>query len=175
MILELLKKITKLLELKKIPYMLSGSIALNEYTVPRMTMDIDFVVELEQNSLVNFFSIFDDKYYLNKNVVEEETNRKGMFNVIDLETGLKIDFIVKKDTEYRKYEFKRRKITKIYDFNVWIVAPEDLTISKLEWIQQLKSDKQITDIKNLLAIPDIDKKYIENWCEKLNINTFNLL
>ena len=83
-------------------------------------------------------------------------------NVIDLETGLKIDFIVKKDTEYRKYEFKRRKITKIYDFNVWIVAPEDLTISKLEWIQQLKSDKQITDIKNLLAIPDIDKKYIDS-------------
>ena len=175
MILDLLKRITKSLEIKNISYMLSGSIALNEYAVPRMTMDIDFVIELHKENLNDFLSIFDKNYYLNKNVAREETKKRGMFNIIDFETGLKIDFILRKDTEYRKHEFQRRKKTKIQDYSVWIVSPEDLTISKFEWIQQLKSEKQILDIKNLLANPEIDKKYIKNWCNKLNLNTFNIL
>ena len=98
-----------------------------------------------------------------------------MFNIIDHTTGFKIDFILRKNTEYRKHEFERRKQVKIVDFDVWIVSPEDLTISKIEWIQQFKSEKQINDIQNLAAIPEIDKKYIISWCKKLNLNTFNLL
>jgi hypothetical protein len=175
MILNLLKRITKSLDLKKIPYMLSGSIALNSYTVPRMTMDIDIVVELHEENLNDFLSIFGDNYYLNKDAVKEETKRLGMFNVIDHETGFKVDFIIRKNTEYRKFEFQRRLKTKIADFDVWIVSPEDLAISKIEWIQQLQSDKQISDIENLLAKPEIDKQYIEKWCRKLNLKTFNLL
>jgi hypothetical protein len=175
MILNLLKRITKSLELKKIPYMLSGSIALNNYTVPRMTMDIDIVVELHEENLNDFLSIFGDNYYLNKDAVKEETKRLGMFNVIDHETGFKVDFILRKNTEYRKFEFQRRMKTKVADFDVWIVSPEDLAISKIEWIQQFQSDKQICDIENLLAKPEIDKHYIKEWCEKLNLQTFNLL
>jgi hypothetical protein len=46
MILELLKRVCKALDENKFPYMISGSIAMNIYSVPRMTMDIDIVVEL---------------------------------------------------------------------------------------------------------------------------------
>lgn len=175
MILDLLKRITKALERKNIPYMLSGSIALNEYTIPRMTMDIDFVIELHNENLNNFLSIFEKNYYLNKNAIVEETKRLGMFNIIDFQTGIKVDFILRKDSEYRKYEFQRRRKTEITDFKVWIVSPEDLAVSKFEWIQQLYSEKQISDIKNLLENPNIDKEYIKNWCDKLNLKTFNIL
>ena len=175
MIINLLKRITQSLEDKHIPYMLSGSIALNNYTVPRMTMDIDIVVELHEENLSDFLSIFGENYYLNKDVVKEETKRLGMFNVIDHETGFKVDFIIRKNTEYREFEFQRRLKTKVADFDVWIVSPEDLTISKIEWIQQLQSNTQINDIENLLAKPELDKKYIKEWCKKLNLKTFNLL
>ncbi len=173
MILELLKKITLALEDKKIPYMLSGSLAYNTYAVPRMTLDIDFVIELHEENIQDFLSIFDEKYYLNKDTVKTEIKRLGMFNIINHDTGLKIDFILLKDTEYRKHEFLRKQKVVIADFEVWIVAPEDLVISKLEWVQQLQSDKQFLDIDNLLALPEIDKEYIKNWCKKLNLNTFN--
>jgi len=43
MILGLLKRITKSLEENNIHYMLSGSLALNAYSIPRMTLDIDTV------------------------------------------------------------------------------------------------------------------------------------
>jgi len=175
MIINLLKRITQSLEDKQIAYMLSGSIALNSYTIPRMTMDIDIVIELNQENLNDFLSVFGDNYYINQDTVREETNRLGMFNVIDHITGFKVDFIVRKNTEYRKFEFQRRLKTKVTDFDVWIVSPEDLTISKIEWIQQLQSEKQINDIENLLAKPEINKEYIKEWCKKLNLNTFNLL
>ncbi len=175
MILGLLKRITKSLENKNIPYMLSGSIALNNYTIPRMTLDIDIVIELHEEKLNDFLAIFNESYYLNANIVKEETKRLGMFNVIDHVTGFKVDFILRKNTEYRKLEFERKQRTKIADFEVWIVAPEDLIISKIEWIQQYQSDKQINDIQNLIANPKLDREYIITWCNKLKLNTFNLL
>jgi hypothetical protein len=175
MIIELLKRVTDSLEFKEISYMLSGSLALNAYSVPRMSLDIDIVIELHDEQLNDFFEIFKDEFYINENTVKEETKRHGMFNVIDHKTGFKIDFIIKKETEYRNYEFSRRRRESIADFEVWIVSPEDLIISKIDWIQQYQSDKQINDIQNLLAIPDIDMEYIIFWCEKQRLNTYELL
>ena len=153
--------------------MLSGGLALNAYSVPRMSLDIDIVIEIQ--NVDDFLSIFDDNYYINKHTVIEETSRRGMFNVIDHKTGFKIDFIVRKESEYRKLEFKRKRRLKIVDRKVWIVSPEDLIISKIEWIQQLKSEKQIHDIQSLLEDQTVDKEYIQKWCKKLNLNTYNII
>lgn len=175
MIIDLLKRITQSLEDKSISYMLSGSIALNAYSLPRMSLDIDIVIELQEKHLDQFCEIFKSGYYLNKKTINEEIKRHGMFNVIDLKTGFKVDFIVKKETEYRNIEFSRRRREPIADINVWIVSPEDLIVSKIIWIQQLKSDKQISDIENLIAIPGLDMNYIIFWCKKLNLNTYKLV
>jgi hypothetical protein len=175
MIIDLLRRVTQSLEEKKIPYMLSGSLALNAYSVPRMSLDIDIVIELYEKQMIGFFEIFNENYYINKKTVKQEINRQGMFNVIDLKSGFKVDFILKKETEYRNIEFSRRRREPVADFDVWIVSPEDLIISKIDWIQQLKSDKQINDIENLIAIPGLDMNYISYWCEKLNLNTYELI
>ncbi|MBI4648698.1 MAG: hypothetical protein HY738_19465 [Bacteroidia bacterium] len=175
MITELLRRITKLLEINHIQYMLSGGLALNAYTVPRMSLDIDFIIELHKANINKFLEIFKHGYYINSDVVMDELKRRGMFNVIDHLTGFKIDFIILKDSEYRRLEFARRRRERIADFEVWIVSPEDLIVSKIFWIQSLYSDRQINDIKNLLTVPDLDKEYIKNWCGRLKLNTFELI
>jgi hypothetical protein len=172
---ELLKTVTHLLDEKGIRYMISGSLALNVYCIPRMTLDIDIVIELDQSKINDFFEIFAAGYYLNEDTVKQEIAKKGMFNVIDHRSGFKIDFILKKNTEYRRLEFSRKTRKVLDDIPLWLVSAEDLIISKIEWIQQLQSDKQIGDIKMLLTLPGIDRKYIVSWCEKLNLNTLGLL
>jgi hypothetical protein len=172
MFYELLKRVTGLLDLKGIHYMISGSLAFNVYCVPRMSMDIDFVIELDQANVEDFLEIFKSGYYLDKETVHQEIKRKGMFNVIDHRSGLKMDFIVRKDTEYRRLEFSRKIQKVLEDIPVWMVSPEDLIISKIDWIQQLQSDKQSQDISMLMASPGIDKDYVACWCRKLNLNTF---
>lgn len=109
MIVDLLKRITTSLDTNSIPYMLSGSIAMNSYTVPRMTLDIDIVIELKEENLDAFLSLFDDTFYINHDTVRHEVTRQGMFNVIDHRTGFKVDFIVRKNSRYRLHEFGRRQ------------------------------------------------------------------
>ena len=59
--------------------------------------------------------------------------------------------------------------------NVTVCSPEDLIISKLQWIQILQSERQMNDIRNLLQLKDIDMQYIKNWISKLNLTTFNIV
>lgn len=174
MILELLQRVCKSLDENDIPYMISGSIAMNIYAIPRMTRDIDIVIELSLGRIDEFTDLFPDSYF-NKDAIREEVMRKGIFNIIDHSTGFKLDFILRKDTEYSKLAFARRKRIAELDTELWVISLEDLIIAKIVWIQQYQSDKQIHDIENLLLNPDKDKKYIVQWCDALNLKTYNLL
>jgi hypothetical protein len=61
--LSFFRKITDVLDEYQIPYMLSDSIALGLYTVPRMTRDIVFIVHLESKNLDLFVNSFKDGFY----------------------------------------------------------------------------------------------------------------
>jgi len=174
MILNLLKRVCKSLDENGFPYMISGSIAMNIYSIPRMTMDIDIVVELSLKRVDEFTDLFPYSYF-NKTTIRNEIKRKGIFNIIDHETGFKIDFILRKDTEYYRLAFKRRKRIEELEMELWVISLEDLIIAKIIWIQEYQSEKQILDIENLLLNPDKDTSYILEWCNNLNLITFNLL
>ena len=174
MILQLLERIVQSLEAAHITYMVSGSIALNTYTIPRMTRDIDIVIELQKKDIDLFCKIFETGFYIDSETVREEVKRQGMFNVIDHESGYKIDFIIRKNSDYRRLEFERRVRTNVYGFDVWLVSIEDLIISKLIWIQELQSERQINDIRSLLENETVDHIYVQHWCNKLDLQTFNI-
>ncbi len=80
MILDLLQRVCKSLDENNVPYMISGSIALNIYTIPRMTRDIDIVIELAENKVDEFTALFPDSYF-NKDVIKNEIKRQGIFNI----------------------------------------------------------------------------------------------
>lgn len=172
---ELLKFVTTELEKKGIEYMLSGSVAMSTYTIPRMTRDIDIVLELKEDQVEDFASIFEDRFYIYKEGIREEIHRRGMFNVIDNESGYKIDFIIRKNTEFNRTEFKRKIRGTTFGLNVWIVSIEDLILSKFRWMQDSESQIQKEDVSHLLENKTIDYKYLEKWIKELNLNTFNLL
>jgi len=173
--INLLKQVITNLEGLELPYMLSGSIALNAYTTPRMTRDIDIVIHLQNQDISKFVETFEKDFYCYEPSIREEVKGKGMFNLIDNQTSYKIDFIIRKDSKYRLKEFERKQRTDVLGFGAYIVSLEDLIISKLIWIQELQSDKQKEDISNLLENDTLDKEYLKYWIEKLNLNTFNLL
>ncbi len=170
------QKIIDVLDQHNIPYMLSGSIAMGLYTVPRMTRDIDFIIHLEPKNLDLFVDSFKDGYYCDKDGVREavETSFK-MFNIIDYASGYKADFIVLKNEAFRKEEFNRRVQMEFYGKIIYVVSPEDLLISKLIWIQDLQSPVQMEDIRNLGDSDHLDWGYIEKWINQLKLNTFDLL
>ena len=174
MILNLLQRICNSLDDNNIPYMVSGSIALNIYTIPRMTRDIDIVLELTEDRIDEFLTLFPDSYF-NKDTIKDEVKRQGMFNIIDHKTGFKIDFIVRKKTEYFNLAFKQRQRINELNTELWVISLNDLIIAKIIWIQDFQSQKQMYDNENLLLNPEKDLNYIKKWCDKLKLQTYNLL
>jgi hypothetical protein len=171
---ELFGKIAKKLEENQISYMLSGSLAMSYYTTSRMTRDIDIVIHLQAADIDKFIAIFEN-FYLHKPTIIEEVKQQGMFNVIDNNSGFKIDFILMKNTEYSKLAMSRKQSFEDTNGKVWVIAIEDLIIAKLKWIQILFSERQAKDIENLLQNPTVDHDYLQYWIKKLNLNTFQLL
>ena len=173
--LDFFKKIIQYFDLHNMPYMLSGSIAMGIYVMPRATKDIDFVVHLQANDINGFVKHFEGAYYSSENAVKDAVNQQSMFNVIDHASGFKADFVVLKNEEYRIIEFERRRQADFFGISIWVVSPEDLLLSKLIWIQGWQAAVQMEDIKSLAALPDLQWDYIDHWVKKLNLDTFHLL
>jgi hypothetical protein len=131
--LEVLQDAATRLERAGIPYMLTGSIALSYYAQPRMTRDIDLVAELSGRDSKAVAALFAPDYYVAEADVGRAIATGGMFNVLHLGKLVKLDFIVRKDTPYRRHEFERRRRVPMPGFEAWIVSREDLILSKLAW------------------------------------------
>ena len=84
---------------------------------------------------------------------------------------VKVDFIVRKDSPYRRLEFQRRVKKQITDFAVWVVSAEDLIISKLFWASDSVSDIQIRDVTSIVSHQSdkLDWEYIDYWVKELGI------
>ena len=169
------QKVTEVLDKNEVPYMLSGSVAMSLYIVPRATRDFDFIVHLQRKDIDRFVESFKEGYYCDKESIEDAVERRSMFNIIDHASGFKADFVVLKDEPFRQQEFNRRVPMEFYGKTIYVVSPEDLILSKLIWIQSYQSPVQMEDIKNLLLSDRLDRTYIEEWVRTLNLNSFDLL
>ncbi|NML36777.1 hypothetical protein HHL17_06160 [Chitinophaga sp. G-6-1-13] len=155
--------------------MLSGSVEMSLYIVPRATRDFDFIIHLESKDIDSFIANFENGYYCDKDAIQDAINRRSMFNIIDHASDFNADFVVLKPDPFRQIEFSRRIQIDFWGQIVYAVSVEDLLISKLIWIQTYQSAMQIEDIKNLASLETLDWDYIKDWVGKLNLNTFNLL
>ncbi len=173
--LEVLESVCQRLEILGIPYMVSGSMAFNVYTVPRMTQDIDLVIAIRGEHVEAFGAAFEEDFFIDDLGVKEEVRRKGMFNLIHKTTGTRLDFIVRKEETYRIAEFDRRRRLDVGGFYAYVTSLEDLILSKLLWIQELSSEKQQEDIRQLLNTGKADQTYLHHWIDVLKIHTFGLI
>lgn len=166
--LEVLQDAAVRLERAGISYMLTGSIALSYYAQPRMTRDIDVVVELEGRDAAAVTALFVPDYYVADADVGRAIAGGGMFNVLHLARLVKLDFIVRKNTPYRRHEFERRQRVRLPGFEAWIVSREDLILSKLAWAKDSGSELQLRDVQALLA-GGADRQYLERWAGELSV------
>jgi len=173
--IDFLRRLIQFFEQNNIPYMLSGSVAMSIYIIPRHTKDFDFVVHLKAGDAAVLADYFKEGYYCNEDAVKEAIRYKSMFNIIDYESGYKADFIVLKNDPYRQEEFHRRKQLDFMNMKIYVVSAEDLLISKIIWIQELQSDIQKEDIKEIVKARGLDWPYINHWISSLKLNTFGLI
>jgi hypothetical protein len=172
---DFLKVLISFFDKNNLPYMLSGSVAMSSYTVPRFTRGFDFIVHLKPTDALLLSAHFKDGYYCDEDSISEAIRNKGLFNIIDHKSNYKADFVILKDEPYRQEEFRRRRQIEFLDMKIYLVSPEDLLLSKIIWIQQLQSSLQAEDIKILSHVDHLDWNYIHHWIDILKLNTFDLI
>lgn len=167
--LEFVKLVTSRLESAGLPYMLTGSVAMAAYAVPRMTRDIDLVVDCRPGDAQRIYDLFAADCYVDEAQVHEAVAMRTMFNVIHNELLAKVDLIIKKDEPYRETEFGRRRRLEIGSAAIWVVSPEDLLLSKLLWAKQSGSELQRRDARAIGLSGGLDWTYIEKWAAELSV------
>ena len=167
---DLLRIVTERLESEGILYMITGSVAANFYTTPRMTRDIDVVIEIDHQATERFLSLFSEDFVIDREQLISAVRQQTLFNIIHQESVIKVDLIVRKSTEYRELEFRRRRSIEFEGMRLSVVSPEDLILSKLSWAQDNLSDMQLNDVRNLLrTVDELDHNYIQEWVAKLGL------
>ncbi|MCB0123299.1 MAG: hypothetical protein KDE58_13685, partial [Caldilineaceae bacterium] len=66
-------------------------------------------------------------------VIQEAAERGNHFNAIHLDTSFKIDFWLRKQTDYEEICFSRRVLGTMFERKVWLTSAEDIILSKLLW------------------------------------------
>lgn len=96
------------LDREGIPYMLSGSVALSAYVRPRMTRDIDIVIDVQPGRLEALVRAFRDGYYLDHEAARRAVSERRLVNAVHEETLVKVDLVIRKEEPFRKAEFGLR-------------------------------------------------------------------
>jgi hypothetical protein len=80
---DLLRRVIDVLEDQRIVYLLVGSLASSVYGEPRLTADVDVVVELNLPQAAKLCAAFPaPEYYVSETAARQAVARGGQFNVI---------------------------------------------------------------------------------------------
>jgi predicted nucleotidyltransferase len=164
--LELLGLVSDRLREVGVAFMLTGSFALAYYAIPRMTRNIDLVVALDGIDPVRLARAFERDFYVDADAVRDAIASRRMLNLMHLESGIKVDLIVRRDDAYRRTEFARRQAVRIGGIETYIVSREDLILSKLAWARDSASELQRRDVRDLIDAP-VDRDYLRRWAPGL--------
>jgi len=170
MFYKFLRTIIGLLNESKIDYMITGSVASTYYSEPRMTRDIDLVIDLNEQKARHLTELSKSNGFYSDDIIAA-ARQKNMCNILDTASGWKADLIVLKEREFSQKEFQRRKEAKLSDITTYIACPEDIILSKIEWSKQSQSATQKSDIVSIFKSQDVhlDSEYLFYWAEKLGI------
>jgi hypothetical protein len=171
---ELLLFLVDCFEKVRIPYLVTGAIASIAYGEPRLTNDIDVVVDMSLVHIDVFKSCFpENEFYLDVDSMREAINRCSQFNIIHPESGLKVDVIITKKDDFDQSRFARIKKLNVSETrSADFASPEDVIIKKLEYFKKGRSEKHLRDIASMLKISSelIDRAYISSWAKRLTVD-----
>lgn len=168
----ILARMSALLEGAGIPFMVAGSFASGHHGVPRMTRDLDLVVDPTREQLVALLdAVPADALYVDRRAALDALADRSMFNVIDLAGGWKVDLIVRKARAFSREELGRRQSAVIEGVQLPVATAEDTIVAKLEWARRGRSERQLDDVRGILDLQGqaLDRAYVERWVAELGL------
>ena len=150
-----------------IPYMVTGSLAAMHYGEPRLTNDIDLVLEVHSGQAATVVGLFPNEgfYCPPISTIRTEIARAtgGHFNIICHATGFKADIYPLGKDPLDAWAMAHRTSFEVEGVTVWIAPPEYVIVYKLEYHREGGSVKHLDDIRRMLDVSGhlIDRPFLE--------------
>ena len=169
--------VTKILDDLGISYHVGGSVASGIWGEIRYTQDIDLVADIRESQVNLLLKAFSPRFYISEIAVREAIKLGQSFNLIDNETGWKIDIFILDQDPFQISRFQRKKQIIVNEMgeNIYFSTPEDTILQKLIWCQKTEkqSSQQWRDILGILKLQqsDLDFVYLKQWANILQLST----
>jgi len=167
---------TEPLEQLAIPYMITGATAAILYGQPRLTNDIDVVIELHAADIERLRAAFPehDFYMPPAEVIGVELARtqRGHLNLIHFETGYKADLYPVGADPLHRWALPLRRRVPHGDGQISVAPPEYVILRKLEYFREGGSSKHAADIQTILRVNGaaLDHAVLTSWISRLGLS-----
>lgn len=164
--------IIDVLEELNIPHMITGSVASMAYGEPRLTLDMDVVIDLSAEAAEKFCSKFGADFYVDLDSILQAIRQKGHFNIIHVPSGSKVDFFqLKKDATSQEMFKRRQKESFDEKRTAFFSSAEDVIINKLICYKEGEVEKHLRDIRGILQVSGdkLDLSYIDKKVKELKL------
>ncbi len=172
--LELLSKVLRALDEAGCPSMLTGSFASSMQGEPRLSHDIDLVVEFAPQAVSAFTKNFPPpQYHLEEQTIHQAIAAGTMFSLLSVSEGDKVDFWMLTDDPFDISRFGRRQSEDALGIKLFISAPEDTILVKLRWAKiSGGSEKQFRDALRVYEVQfgGLDLEYMKKWVHTLGLD-----
>lgn len=172
-----LQPVAAALESLDIPHYVGGSVASMAHGEYRQTNDVDIVAALQAQHVQDFVANLSGAFYADENMIRDALRHNTSFNLLHLEVWFKVDIFLLKNRPYDLQAIERRQRATLGTkppLTVWVAAPEDILIAKLEWFRLggEVSDRQWRDILGICKIQlfDLGFDYLHRWSRELKVH-----
>lgn len=166
-------------EANQIQYHIGGSVASSAHGIPRTTIDVDLVADIKPHQVEPMVQRLQPIYYVDGAMIHSAINNQTSFNLIHLETIIKIDVFILKKGAFDQNVMRRAvegtlNVGETEPFQVRFSSPEDIILHKLAWFRMggEQSERQWKDILGVLKIQQdsLDFDYMHNWAKRINVH-----
>lgn len=160
-----------------VKYFVTGAVASIVYGEPRLTHDLDLVIEINKDDIAGLITEFpfEEFYCPPEEIINVEMDRqqRGHFNLIHHETGFRADVYLSGRDELHQWAIDSRQCIDYEGESLWLAPIEYVILRKLEYYQEGGSEKHLRDIESMLEISSnkIDSVFLENKIQELNLVT----
>ena len=175
--LEVLLLVAHTFERFGIDYVVVGSFASYARGRARATADVDLVADLRAEHVPLLGVAFADAFYLDEGAMRRAIVDHRSFNLIHLDSMLKVDVFIPPPVGFRREQLRHRRRETVApepEQSVYIATAEDTILAKLEWYEKggRVSERQWSDVLGVLEVQAgrLDVGYLRATATELGLS-----
>ena len=153
-------------------YVIWGGVAAVAYGEQRFTHVMDVVIRLNaDDAQLIAKALEEDDYYVSLPSMLDAL-WGGHFNVIHLETNIKVDFFVPPSDPIFQWAFQHRQVKSFDEFRqAAYMPPESVLLTKSQAYQDSRSTRHLEDIESMLRVsgPELDLAYVDREAARTGV------